>query len=426
MGGTFAGHPAQCDVTVQPAAGHPLAAGCSPFTGHDEHYQMAMNDPDVDLFLHTASEHGTPAGGLDAPARQRPRLRTHAGPQSAHLAASLLSAPAAQLPHVVHRQNRYRSRNMNHSDTPSVPRRVLGKTGLSIPVIPFGTQGFGNHFGFVADEDAVALVKHSVVLGVNHFDCARCYGDSLRKLGLALKEIPRGDVIITGRLCCHSSAAWGGYGDGEPEFSAERVVRDAEDQLAVLGIDYFDGVLIHDPPRMEPTLAKGGTLAELLSLKARGLVRNVGYGMRPHEFHRQAIATGDVDFLLCFSDYHLLRQSAAGGVLPAAAAAGVGVMNGWSILRGLLTGGDPAETARLGNYRNEDDIAAARERWQWCRDRGIDLLQLALQFCLREPRIHGNPIGSLNAAQLEQNIRAAATPLDDSIWTAYEESFPAK
>ncbi|MCY4483526.1 MAG: aldo/keto reductase [Spirochaetaceae bacterium] len=314
---------------------------------------------------------------------------------------------------------------MNTPATPAVPRRVLGKTGLSIPVIPFGTQGFGNHFGFVADEDAVALVEHAVALGVNHFDCARCYGDSLRKLGLALRAIPRQDVIITGRLCCHSGASWGGYGDGAPDFSAERVVRDVEDQLAILGIDHFDGMLIHDPPRMEPALAKDGTLAGLLSLKARDVVRNVGFGMRPHEFHRQAIATGDVDFLLCFSDYHLLRQSAADGVLAAADAAGVGVMNGWSILRGLFTGGDPAETARLGNYRNEEDIAAARERWLWCRDRGIDLLQLALQFCLREARIHGNPIGSLNAAQLEQNIRAAATPLDESTWTAYEGAFPA-
>ena len=208
-------------------------------------------------------------------------------------------------------------------------------------------------------------------------------------------------MIITGRLCCHSSSSWGGDGDGEPEFSAERVVRDVEDQLALLDADYFDGMLIHDPPRMQPTLAKDGTLAGLLGLKARGLVRNVGYGMRPHEFHRQAIATGDVDFLLCFNDYHLLRQTAAEGVLPAADAAGVGVMNGWSILRGLFTGVDIDQASKLGGYRNEADLGPARERWQWCRDHGVDLLQLALQFCLREPRIHGNPIGSLNAAQLE-------------------------
>ena len=81
---------------------------------------------------------------------------------------------------------------------PPVPRRRLGRTELDIPVIPFGTQGFGNHFGFVSDEDAVALIKHAVSLGVNHFDCARCYGDSLRKLGLALREIPREDVHYYG------------------------------------------------------------------------------------------------------------------------------------------------------------------------------------------------------------------------------------
>ena len=80
----------------------------------------------------------------------------------------------------------------------SVPRRRLGRTELSIPVVPFGTLGFSNQFGFVSDEDAVALIKHAISLGVNHFDGARCYGNSLRKLALAMKEIPRKDVIITG------------------------------------------------------------------------------------------------------------------------------------------------------------------------------------------------------------------------------------
>ena len=53
--------------------------------------------------------------------------------------------------------------------TLSIPRRRLGRTELSIPVVPFGTQGFGNHFGFVSDEDAIALIKHAISIGVNHF-----------------------------------------------------------------------------------------------------------------------------------------------------------------------------------------------------------------------------------------------------------------
>ena len=63
MGGVFVGHPAQCPVTVEPLADHPLTVGSSAFTGHDEHYQMEMNDPNVDHFLSTTSEHGTQPGG---------------------------------------------------------------------------------------------------------------------------------------------------------------------------------------------------------------------------------------------------------------------------------------------------------------------------------------------------------------------------
>ncbi len=304
-----------------------------------------------------------------------------------------------------------------------LPRRRLGKTGLTIPVIPFGTQGFGNNFGFVTDEEAVALIKHAISLGVNHFDCARCYGDSLRKLGLALKEIRREEVIITGRLCCHSAAQWGFYGEGTPDYSAERVFADVEDQLAILGTDYFDGMLIHDPGQMEPTLAKGGTLEGLLQLKARGLVRNVGYGMRQHDFHHQAIATGEVDFLLCFNNYNLIRQTAADELLPAATMAGLGIMNGWSILRGLLTGIDIDEARAKGRYQRDPDVDAANRIRQWCLEENINLLQLAIQFCLREERIHGNPLGSLNVEQLEANVWAASTPLPDAVWPRFAARF---
>ncbi|MHB1317151.1 MAG: ThuA domain-containing protein [Anaerolineae bacterium] len=63
IGGTFDHHPKQCPVMVQPAAGHPLIEGVQPFTVTDEHYHMIMDDPDVDLFLTTVSEHSEQPGG---------------------------------------------------------------------------------------------------------------------------------------------------------------------------------------------------------------------------------------------------------------------------------------------------------------------------------------------------------------------------
>lgn len=64
LGGVFASHPRPGPVTVEPRRGHPVCAGVdAPFTVHDEHYQMIVDDPDADIFLHTQSFHGVqPAG----------------------------------------------------------------------------------------------------------------------------------------------------------------------------------------------------------------------------------------------------------------------------------------------------------------------------------------------------------------------------
>ena len=294
------------------------------------------------------------------------------------------------------------------------PRRRWGKTELSIPVIPFGTQGFGDNFGPVTDAEAMALVRRAVDLGVNHFDCARCYGNSLGKLGRAIKEgvIARDEVVISGRICCHSAAAWGGYGEGRPDYSAARVLADAEDQLGILGIEKFDVLFIHDPPEIEPTLASGGALEGLEAARERGMVDFIGYGMNPHDFHLAHIDSGRTDALLCFSDYNLLRQSATDDILPAAKAADLGVLNGWSIMRGWLTGVPVATFVPRGKWGDDQERAEAMRLWS--EEQGVEMLELTLQFCLREERIHGNPIGSLNIEQLEKNVAAALATVAES------------
>lgn len=304
------------------------------------------------------------------------------------------------------------------------PRRRWGKSGIEIPVIPFGTQGFGNHFGPVSDDDAKALIRRAVDLGVNHFDSARCYGDSLRKLGLAITDgvIKRDEVIISGRLCCHSAAKWGGYGEGDPDYSAERAKADVNNQLEILGTDHFDAMLIHDPRAIEPTLASGGCLDGIKALKEEGLIRNVGYGMNPHPFHQKAIEEGDIDVLLTFTDYNLLRQSAAEDILPAATERDIGIINGWSIMRGYLTGVPVEERVPRDKWQPGGDQERAENMRLWCAERGISLLQLALQFCLREDRIHGNPLGNLNIQQLEMNVSAVLSPLEDSVFEEFKAS----
>jgi type 1 glutamine amidotransferase len=63
LGGVFHHHPEQCPVTVMPHVGHPLSDGIQPFWPKDEHYFMLMDDPQVDIFMTTKSEHGYQPGG---------------------------------------------------------------------------------------------------------------------------------------------------------------------------------------------------------------------------------------------------------------------------------------------------------------------------------------------------------------------------
>ena len=58
LGGVFTHHPEQCAVTVELQTDHPLTANSSSFTLKDEHYFMAMDDSQVEVFATTRSEHG--------------------------------------------------------------------------------------------------------------------------------------------------------------------------------------------------------------------------------------------------------------------------------------------------------------------------------------------------------------------------------
>ena len=63
LGGVFTRHPEQCPVTITPRSGHPLAEGSTAFTVKDEHYFMALDDREADVFLTTTSDHGEQPGG---------------------------------------------------------------------------------------------------------------------------------------------------------------------------------------------------------------------------------------------------------------------------------------------------------------------------------------------------------------------------
>src|SRR3989339_1448475 len=76
--------------------------------------------------------------------------------------------------------------------------RTLGKTGLKVSLLSFGTVALGVDYGIEipagygrpTEDQALGLLHSAVDQGVNFFDTAPAYGESERLLGKALKKQP--------------------------------------------------------------------------------------------------------------------------------------------------------------------------------------------------------------------------------------------
>ena len=67
---------------------------------------------------------------------------------------------------------------------------------------------------------------------------------------------------------------------------------------------------------------------------------------------------------------------------------------------GLLSGIEPDKNTR------SPEGEKAHQLWQWAQENNQNILNLAIQFCLRQPLIHINLTGSKNVAEVEQNFAA--------------------
>lgn len=279
-------------------------------------------------------------------------------------------------------------------------KRRLGRTELQVSSLSLGGARIGG--SNVTDDEAIETVHRAITLGMNYIDTSPLYGESERRIGLALSDGLREKIYLATKTGTHPK--WSG------DFSASGTRRSVENSLRLLGTDYLDVCLVHDPSNMDPVIAKDGALETLHSMQDEGLVKYIGVGLREHEFHKIAIETGMVDIILTFLDYTLVRQTANEWLLPFASENDIGVINGSPIAAGLLCGVEPDVNERPP----EGEIA--HKLWQWSNNNNLNLLNLAIQFCLRQPLIATNLSGSKNGTEVEQNVAAATTPIADEMW----------
>jgi len=294
--------------------------------------------------------------------------------------------------------------------------KFLGKTGVKVSTIAYGTMSFGGD----ADEAmSEALFKACREAGVNLFDCADLYagGRSEEILGGLIKDC-REEVLITSKVYFATSKDVNAMGA-----SRRRVMYAVEASLRRLATDRIDVYYIH---RFDDRTPLEETLRAFDDLVHQGKIVYTGASNFAAWQVAKGLGISAKEGLAAFACvqpmYNLVKRQAESEVLPMAESEGLGVFPYNAIGGGLLSGkygvGRTPESGRLVeskiyetrykaplNYEIADRFAA------FARERGFDPSALAVAWVGSHPAVTAPIVGARNTAQLASLLAAADIPM---------------
>ncbi|MGN9841703.1 aldo/keto reductase [Nonomuraea sp. H19] len=296
--------------------------------------------------------------------------------------------------------------------------RVLGRTGREVGVVGLGAWQLGADWGEVSEEEALATLEAAADAGVTFIDTADVYGDGrseqlvgrfakgrpeltvATKMGRRLEQIPSNYVMSNFR-------AWN------------------ERSRQNLGVDTIDLVQLHCPPT--PVYSADAVFDALDTLVAEEKIAAYGVSVETCDEALTAIARPGVATVQIILNAFRLKPLER--VLPAARAAGVGIIARVPLASGLLSGRyDEHTTFAPDDHRNYNrqgesfdvgetfsgvDFATGLEavrRLAPLVPEAMTMAQFALRWILDQEGVSVVIPGARNPAQAMSNASAAALP----------------
>jgi aryl-alcohol dehydrogenase-like predicted oxidoreductase len=300
--------------------------------------------------------------------------------------------------------------------------RQLGRSGLKVPALSFGTGTFGGGTEFfkawgASDvAEATRLVDICLEAGVNLFDTADVYSNGLSETILGRAIDGRRDQVLI------SSKATFKMGPGPNDLGSSRhhLIQACEASLKRLGTDYIDIYHLHGFDALTPVEEVLSTLDNL-------------------------VQSGKVRYIACsnFSGWHLMKSLAASDrfgwtryvghqvyyslvgreyeweLMPLGLDQGVGALVwsplGWGRLTGKIRRGHPLpKISRLHKAAEQGPQVADEYLYNVvdaldavAKETEKTVPQVALNWLLQRPTISTIIMGARNEEQLRQNLGSA-------------------
>jgi aryl-alcohol dehydrogenase-like predicted oxidoreductase len=306
--------------------------------------------------------------------------------------------------------------------------RHLGRSGLKVPVLSFGTGTFGGggdffrSWGSADVAEATRLVDICLDAGVNLFDSADTYSNGMAEeiLGAAIKG-RRDKVLISTKGTFRA-----GPGPNDVGSSRHHIMEAVHASLRRLGTDHIDLFQLHGFDAMTPVEEVLGTLSDLVR---EGKIRYIGCSNFSGWHLMKSLAVSDKfgwpRYVAHQAYYSLIGRDYEWELMPLAIDQGVGAVVwsplGWGRLTGRIRRGQPLpQTSRLTNQivlekgppvpdEQLHDVVDALDAV--AKETGRSIPQVAINWLLQRPTVSSIIIGARNEEQLRQNLGATGWTL---------------
>jgi aryl-alcohol dehydrogenase-like predicted oxidoreductase len=302
--------------------------------------------------------------------------------------------------------------------------RFLGRSGLQVSVLSFGTMTFGGRgrfeaMGSTGVRDARRQLDMCLDAGVNLVDTADVYSAGLSEeiVGEALG--PKRDRVVL------ATKVRGRMGEGPNDLGLSRhhIVRACEASLRRLGTDWIDLYQVHGWDSLAPLEE---TLDALDALVTSGKVRYIGCSNYSAWHLMKALCISERDGLERFVsqqvNYSLVARELEHELVPLSLDQGVGILV-WSPLAGGFLSGkfrrgqaDPEDTRRAalgspGGIDEDQGFSIIEVMDEIAGARGASVAQVALNWLIAKPGVTSVIIGARTDEQLRDNLAAASWEL---------------
>lgn len=324
---------------------------------------------------------------------------------------------------------------MNLSD-----RRRLPRADLALPILGLGCAQMGGLYRSSPLAESLETAAYALEAGIRYFDTAPYYGygRSEHRLGAALCDLPRDEIIVStkvGRLIRANAdstrgagADANGWADPLPfhqvyDYSYDGILRSVEDSLQRLSLARIDILYVHDIGRVTHgekhghywgQLTTGGGFRALGDLRRDGRVTAIGLGVNEWEVIRDAMQEIDLDCSMLAGRYTLLEQTSLSPFLDECVKRGHAIVAAGVFNSGLLVGNGKF------NYADAppDMLARAEALAAVATDFAVDLPAAALQFPLAHSAVVSVVTGVRTRGQLETNLAWFGTDIPADFWQA--------